>query len=160
TIIKNTSGSAIAGHFAGLPEGAGMTVSGSIFRITYVGGTSHDDVVLTVVTATTTTTISPASSTTTYGQSATFTAHVSGSQGIPTGTVDFYNGNPNSGGTVIGMSPLNGVGDADFSISTLPVAGSPHPIFAVYIPDNSTTYAGSTSATPAALTVNPATLTV
>ena len=102
TIIHNTSGSAITGTFAQLAEGSGVTISGSLFRITYQGGSSHQDVVLTAVAATTSTTISASVPTSLYGQSVTFTAQVSGStQGIPTGTVVFYDGNPTAGGTVV-----------------------------------------------------------
>ena len=103
TIIHNTSGSAITGAFALLPEGSGVMISGSLFRITYQGGSSHQDVVLTAVTATTSTTITASVPSSAYGQSVTFTAQVTGNliQGTPTGTVVFYDGNPTAGGTVI-----------------------------------------------------------
>jgi hypothetical protein len=49
TIIHNTSGQAIAGQFAGIPEG-GTVLTGNIrVRATYQGGTSNEDFVLTVL---------------------------------------------------------------------------------------------------------------
>jgi hypothetical protein len=48
TILKHTGTSLISGTFAGLPEGARLTVNGTTFQISYKGGTGHD-VVLTVV---------------------------------------------------------------------------------------------------------------
>ncbi|QJX00047.1 beta strand repeat-containing protein [Frigoriglobus tundricola] len=47
TILSNQSGVAIAGGFAGLPEGAEFITGGVTFRITYHGGVGND-VVLTV----------------------------------------------------------------------------------------------------------------
>ena len=52
TILDNTSGSAITGTFAGLTEGATLTVSGFKFTISYAGGSDSQDVVLTSVTDT------------------------------------------------------------------------------------------------------------
>ena len=49
TIINNTGTSAITGTFAGLPEQATVTVSGQQFKISYVGGTGGNSVVLTAV---------------------------------------------------------------------------------------------------------------
>jgi autotransporter-associated beta strand protein len=160
TIIHNSSGSGVTGTFANLPEGSGFSISGSLFRITYQGGSSHQDVVLRAVAATTTTTVSSSVPTSPYSQSVTFTAQVSGNQGTPTGTVSFYNGNPTAGGTVVGSGPVDAQGMASSSTSTIGVAGSPHNIFAVYIPDASSTYGGSTSTIPASLIVTPISLTV
>jgi hypothetical protein len=162
TIIHNTSGSPITGAFAGLAEGGAVMISGSLFRITYQGGSSHQDVVLTSVAATTATTVSASVPTSVYGQTVTFTATASvpGSpQEIPTGKVLFYNGNPTAGGTVFATQPLDALGMAITSTSAIGVAGSPHQIFAVYVPDASSTFAGSTS-TPASLTVTPLNITV
>jgi len=50
TIINKTSGGAVAGTFAGLPEGATFPSNGRTYQITYVGGDGND-VVLTDVTA-------------------------------------------------------------------------------------------------------------
>jgi hypothetical protein len=49
TLIRRTSADKANTLFAGLAEGATFTVGGTTFRITYVGGTSHHDVVLTVL---------------------------------------------------------------------------------------------------------------
>ena len=116
--------------------------------------------VLTAVAATTTTTVMTSVPTSPYNQLVVFTAQVSGNQGIPTGTVQFYDGNPTAGGTVVASGPVDAQGMATGSTSTIGVAGSPHQIFAVYIPDSQSTYGGSTSATPASLTITPLTLTV
>lgn len=48
TIISNDAADAVTGTFTGLAEGATFSVSGYVFRISYVGGTGND-VVLTVV---------------------------------------------------------------------------------------------------------------
>jgi len=48
TIIGNQTGNAVAGAFAGLPEGATFTSGANTFRISYLGGSGHD-VTLTVV---------------------------------------------------------------------------------------------------------------
>ena len=45
TIINNTGGGAVAGTFAGLPEGAMFAQNGRNYQITYVGGTGNDVVV-------------------------------------------------------------------------------------------------------------------
>ncbi len=46
TIIQNNSGSPVNGTFAGLPEGAVITIGGSAFTIHYHGGASGRDVTL------------------------------------------------------------------------------------------------------------------
>jgi len=50
TIIDQAGASAVLGTFAGLSEGAILTISNVLFRISYVGGTGND-VVLTVLSA-------------------------------------------------------------------------------------------------------------
>ena len=107
TIIHNTSGSAITGGFAGLAEGNGVTISGTLFRITYQGGSNHHDVVLTAVATSTTTTLMTSVPSATYGQSVSFTATVTSIQGIPTGTMLFYDGNPSTIGTVVASGPVD-----------------------------------------------------
>ena len=47
-IINNEGSSPVTDTFSGLPEGSEITVSGYVFKISYVGGTGND-VVLTVV---------------------------------------------------------------------------------------------------------------
>src|SRR5262249_17984773 len=54
TILHNTSGSAVINTFAGLAEGATLTVSNKQFSISYKGGTNGQDVVLTALISTTT----------------------------------------------------------------------------------------------------------
>jgi hypothetical protein len=161
-IIKNDSGSAVTGQFAGLNVGVGFLEHGDRFRITYTGGTSQDDVDLLGPLASTVAVTAPPSAT--YGQTVTFMASVtpemSGTPGTPTGMVSFFDGNPASGGTELGTAPLNAQGDAMFPTTSLPVTGSPHSIYAMYDPDSSSSFAGSTSAQPAPVTIDPAPLTV
>ena len=47
TIINNDGSDAVVGTFAGLAEGATFTAGSNTFRISYVGGTNNNDVVLT-----------------------------------------------------------------------------------------------------------------
>ncbi len=42
TLIQNTGGSSVVGTFAGLAEGATLSISGMTYAITYVGGAGHD----------------------------------------------------------------------------------------------------------------------
>ena len=48
TIINNDDSDAITGTFNGLAEGASLTIDGTPFTISYLGGTNGNDVVLTV----------------------------------------------------------------------------------------------------------------
>ncbi|MGP8162087.1 MAG: hypothetical protein ACLQGJ_12855 [Candidatus Dormibacteria bacterium] len=57
TIIRNRSGQPVSGTFAGLPEGAEMTVGGTVFHITYQGN-GEDDVVISTVQPSTPTPVS------------------------------------------------------------------------------------------------------
>jgi hypothetical protein len=163
TIIDNTSDSPVTGIFAGDPEGGAVMVGGDLFRITYQGGTSpdNDNVVLTAVSYTSSVAITTSSSSISYGQSVTLMATVTGSDGgTPTGTVAFYDGNPADGGTELGNPVALSGGVATDSVS-LNASSSAQSIYADYIPDPTTdTYAGSTSTTPALVTVTPVTLTV
>ena len=96
TIINNTGTSAIKGTFAGLAEGATLTVSDTTFSISYTGGTSGNSVVLTAL-APTTTTVSPVTTSPVFGQSVTLTATVAPTTtgtGTPTGTVEFVSTGP------------------------------------------------------------------
>ncbi|HOX57254.1 MAG TPA: hypothetical protein P5205_11465 [Candidatus Paceibacterota bacterium] len=45
-IINNDGADAVAGAFAGLPEGDYLPIGGASLRITYAGGAGHNDVVL------------------------------------------------------------------------------------------------------------------
>jgi hypothetical protein len=42
TLISNTGGTSVVGTFAGLPEGTTLSVGGSVFHITYLGGAGND----------------------------------------------------------------------------------------------------------------------
>jgi len=65
TIINKTSGGAVIGTFAGLPEGATFVSSGRTYQITYVGGDGNDVVITDITqggptaTPTTTPTLTP-----------------------------------------------------------------------------------------------------
>ncbi len=140
TIIQNNSGSAVTGTFAGLAEGATVNISGTLFQISYQGGTNHDNVVLTVMTTTTTTTtVTSSSQIAVVGQPVTFTATVTPSSsglGTPTGTVVFL-----SSTTPIGEGTLNSSGQATFTTSSLGYGS--YSITAVYL--GNTTFQSSTS---------------
>ncbi len=176
TILKNNTGAAVNGVFAGLPEGGAVPIGNALFRISYLGtnGTGSD-VVLSAVSATSSTTLLPLN-VTGAGQPITLSAQVTGSQGTPTGTVRFYNGNPSAGGIVLATATVNPVnastGMATATVGSLGGTGTPV-IYAVYVPTpTSFTYAGSTSApvsfattttltssSPVALVGQPITLT-
>ena len=51
TIIANDGADAVTGTFAGLAEGATLTLNGSTLRITYAGGTGNDVVLVTTAAA-------------------------------------------------------------------------------------------------------------
>ncbi len=162
TIVKNGTSAPITGVFAGLPEGGAVNLGNSLFRISYLGTSGAGrDVVLTVVNAPSTTSLLPIIGPVTYGQPFSMTAQVNGSLGIPTGTVEFFDGNPGAGGVEIASAPVNTTtGQASTSINNLGVSPTGHQLYAVFVPTATDfTYAGSTSS-PVALTVNPATLTV
>ena len=55
-IINNQGSNPVSGTFANQLEGSSITVSGVVFKISYVGGTNKQDVVLTVVSVPATTT--------------------------------------------------------------------------------------------------------
>lgn len=166
TIVQNNNSSAISGIFAGLPEGAGITLSNGtnsyLFRISYLGTNgAGSSVVLSNVQYQTTISLQPISGPDTYGQAITLTAAVNSANGIPGGTVEFFDGSPSSGGTEIGSAPVNTTtGQATTSVNYLSVSGSPHDIYGLFVPTaTSFTYAGSTS-TPQTVSITPATLTV
>lgn len=92
----------------------------------------------------TTTTASSSANPSVFSQLVTFTATVSSSGGIPTGTVTFKNG-----ATTLGTSNLDGTGHASFTTSTLAVGANS--ITAAYNGDSS--FNASTSS-PLTQTVN------
>jgi hypothetical protein len=109
-----------------------------------VGEVNFDNISLTVSAAGTAATI-PSTTTVTSSQNpavagslVTFTATVSGSGGVPTGIVTFYDAGSN-----LGIETLNSSALAALGTSSLSSAASPHSITAVYSGDS--TFAGSTS---------------
>lgn len=151
-IIQNNTGTAINGTFSSLPEGAEVTAGSSLFRISYLGTNgSGDSVVLSAVAAPSTTTLLPVQIPSNSGQPFTISAQVTGTQGTPTGTVEFFNGNPSSGGVVLATAPVTALssttGLASATVSSLGSSSSSPALYALYIPTPTTfTYAGSTSA--------------
>ena len=89
TIIQSTA--PISGTFASLPEGSTFAAGGQAFQVSYM----NDAVTLTSAGIVTTSSVSSTLNPAVYGQTVTFTATVantSGSGGIPTGSVAFYDG--------------------------------------------------------------------
>jgi len=150
TILDNTGSSAITGTFAGLAEGSNIVVSGVSFRVSYVGGTNKDSVVLTEL-ASSSTTVSATPTSAVYGQAVSLQATVTGTSGgaTPTGTVEFLNGT-----TSLGTQTLSS-GVATLAVTSLPVATNS--ITAVYQGD--TNYGSSTSTPAVTVTVAKASTT-
>jgi acetyl esterase/lipase len=112
TIIANDGTDPVSGTFAGLPEGATFTAGSTTFRITYAGGDGND-VVLNASGIATNTTLAQNRETTNLHQPVTFTATVSASSGVPSGSVTFFDGEQ-----AIGSATLqNGV--ANFTTTSL-----------------------------------------
>jgi trimeric autotransporter adhesin len=133
-LIDNTGSSAVSGTFAGLTQGAPVTISGQTFLISYTGGDGNDVVLTHLVASSTSVSASPSSSV--FGQAVTLTATVTGSDsGTPTGMVQFF-----SGTTSLGTAPLSG-GTASMTTSALAVGTDA--ITATYLGDAN--YATSTS---------------
>jgi hypothetical protein len=155
-IIDNAGKHPVLGTFAGLPEGASLTLGGRTFHITYQGNDGYD-VVLHVVGATKPTTTKLASSLnpSEFGQPVTFTAVVTGAApgaGTPTGTVIFEDGNaPLGTGT---LKTVAGSNQATFTTSSLSVGS--HAITAVYAGQGNF---GASSSAPLFQVVNPASTT-
>jgi hypothetical protein len=129
TILKNDSGGAVAGTFAGLAEGAAFIAGGYQFRISYVGGAGHD-VTLTVIKSPTATSVNSSANASVYGQAVTLTATVNPPTGAstPSGTITFtIDGTPQAPVTLSG-------GQASFTVTAF-AAGS-HTITAAYSGDN------------------------
>jgi hypothetical protein len=99
----------------------------------------------------TNTALQASTSSSVYGQSVTFTATVTGGGPVTVGSVSFLNG-----ASTLATVNVDGNGQASYSTSALPVAGSPYTITAVYNPSgNYQTSSGTTS-----LSVTPAPLSV
>jgi hypothetical protein len=131
---------------ASLPLGTNVITAQYAAQDNYLASSrSRNQVVVLSTTPPTTTSLTGSGSPTDYGATVTFTATVTGS--APTGTVQFQDGGVNLGSPVA----LSG-GQAQFSINTLSVPGSPHSITAVYGGDANNS--GSTSSAMVQ-TINP-----
>lgn len=143
-VVNNTGASAVVGTFAGLPQGAAVTVGDATFRINYSGGDGND-VVLTAALASTTS-LAVSQSSTVFGQVVTLTATIDAvdetANETPGGIVEFFNGS-----TSLGSATISG-GTAVLNVGTLPVGANQ--ITAQYKGDAN--FAGSTS-TASAVTV-------
>ena len=139
-LVNNDGADAISGTFAGLAEGANLTLGGLRYQITYAGGTNANDVVLTRIKDNTTTNVVSSLNPSTYGQTISFTATVTGvAPGAPTatGSVQFTLDGSNFGAPVA----LTAGSATSMSVSTID-AGN-HIITAIYLGDVS--FNGSTS---------------
>jgi hypothetical protein len=137
---------------AGSPHSVSATYSGDGTFAGSTGSLNPGQTVNNGAGTSTTTNVASSLNPTVFGQTATFTATVSGNGGTPTGTVTF---------TIDGSvgSPINLVnGAASTSTSTLTVAGSPHSVSAAYSGDG--TFAGSTGSLAGGQTVNMANTTI
>jgi Bacterial Ig-like domain (group 3)/MBG domain (YGX type)/SdrD B-like domain len=158
TLISNDGSDAVNGTFAGLPEGATLTVGTAAFQITYKGGDGND-VILTCTRSslTTATTVASSLNPSTYGQSVTFTATVTPgtSSGFsPTGTVTFKDGSTTLGTSAVSTS--GGITTATWVTSALN-AGTHSQIVAQYAGDSNFAASNSTNFTQ---TVAAAALTI
>ena len=168
TIMKaaslNTSNFTIQDQFANAPDGAVIPFDGVPFLVNYEPDADNaTSVTLTAVAWTTTTSVSLGSGSinpATYGQAVTLDASVQVSGNVSataTGTVAFYDGNPNAGGTEIGSQALS-AGNASFTTAGLSASGSPHTIYAVYAPNS--IYFDNGGPSHISQTINKAPLTI
>ena len=161
TVVGVDAGGAAAGSTLDL--GLQFTVAGSyIADWVFTGGINYNDqagsvaiVITDVVLATTTTTVSSSAATSTYGNAVTFTATVSAASGIPTGTVEFFDGLTSLG--IDSIVDSTGVNSATFSLTLSTLTAGSHAIHAVYTATGN--FAGSQSAN-LTQTVNKAVATV
>jgi hypothetical protein len=138
TIINNDDTDAVTGTFAGLAEGANVTINGVPFKISYVGG-SGNDVVLSETQVSVS--VSPASVTENGATNLDYTFTRVGSTGAPL-TVNFTV----SGGAVF-SSDYTQTGAATFGVSAGTVtilAGSSTAVVTVDPTDDSTVEASET----------------
>jgi len=137
-LINNDGADPVNGIFNGLPEGSVITLNSVYqFVLSYIGGNGNDVVLtslngLSLPTVTVVSSLNPS----TPGQNVMFTATVSGSGPVPTGTVTFLDGL----GT-LASTPLNGSGVATYSTTLLGVGT--HSISAQYNSDAN--YGGAVS---------------
>jgi autotransporter-associated beta strand protein len=149
TLIKNNTGTPIVGTFDNLPEGSTVAIGGEDYQVSYVGGTSGNNVTLTTLQAASSISVTASKTPIYEGDSETFTATVSGISGsTPTGTVKFYaNFVPLTDTTTQSQSIALVNGQAQLNTTFLP-AGTDE-ITVVYSGDG-----GNAAATSAPITVN------
>src|SRR5439155_1740556 len=139
------SGTALAGPTALNASGQAsfgtstLSVASHTIRACYGGSasfaTSNGSVNQTVNQASTSTALGSTPNPSTFGQSVTFTATVtSGASPVTTGSVTLIEGGTCATPTTIlgAATPVNGSGQATFSVSTLTASGSPHTVVACY----------------------------
>ena len=151
-IAVDAAGNAYVTGATGSPD---FPTTPGAFQTTYGGGIYDAFVTKFTFEVQTTTTLTTSTSPSTYGQSVTFTATISDTAGgVPTGSVEFYDGTTDLGPGSI----LTGSGNSatsTFSTATL-AAGVHSSITAVYTPTGD--FVGSSGSL--SQTVNPAPLTV
>src|SRR5262249_24976988 len=116
TIINNGGTNAVAGTFAGLPQGASLTIGGANFVISYTGG-SGNDVVLIRANATS----APPSTITSLSQLPNGQLQLQG-QGQPnlTYTIQANRNLATTNWSIIGTAPANGSGVFSFTDTNAP----------------------------------------
>jgi Bacterial Ig-like domain (group 3) len=102
-------------------------------------------------TCTTTETLQSSLNPSTFGQTVTFTAQLSSTNGVPTGTVQFSNGS-----TILGTELISGTGASTYTTSGLAIGS--HTITATYQPTG--TFAASTAALTQVVTGYATTTTI
>ncbi len=140
-LITNDGTDPVNGTFNGKPEGSVITLNTIYqFVLSYIGGIGNNDVVLTSLNGLPLPTVTLVSSLnpSTPGQNVMFTATVSGSGPVPTGTVTFLDGS-----STLASTALNGSGVATYSTTLLGVGT--HSISAQYNSDAN--YGGAVSST-------------
>ncbi|MGO8696305.1 MAG: beta strand repeat-containing protein, partial [Limisphaerales bacterium] len=143
---------------ASLSTGA-LSVTGLPHAITVVYdgdgvfGGSSSSVLSQIVINASTTAVTSSQNPAVAGNAVTFTATVTGSGGMPTGTVVFYDGVND-----LGSVNLNASSVAVLSTSALSVVGSPHSITAVYSGD--TNFEGSSSSVLSQIILSASTTTL
>ncbi len=142
TIIAEQGGGSTTGAFNGLPEGSSVTVGSQSFTITYVGGTSGQDVVLTAQGTPAVTTTPPSNEAVAAGSTATFTVAASD----PTSTVQWLV----SADGGLTFTPMPGATSTTLTINNVALADNGDLYEALF-----TNSSGVAITNPAALTVIP-----
>ena len=142
-------------YVAGITFSSDFPTTAGAFQTIFGGGDSDAFVAKFAFEVQTTTALTTSASPSTYGQSVTFKATISDTAGgVPTGSVEFYDGTTDLGPGSI-LSGSGNSATSTFTTSTL-AAGVHSSISAVYTPTGS--FVGSSGSL--SQTVNPAPLTV